>query len=338
MIIYSNNVKGFRDDVDNNRIADKLEESVKELMGRSTTNSEIASWKNSLRAIESPIRVAGLPGDCGILIEYNLPSTSRRIEFIITGEDRDGRKNFLIIELKQWSEVERTEVGEIFIGHNDSKDKIKTYIGGGIRDVVHPCYQAWSYKAYLLDMNEVASSGDVILRSCAYHHNYREVSYEPLKSKQFEKLIEDTPLFLQDDVVKLQEFLKKYVGCGKGMDILYEVSEGRIRPTRRLIDYISEVMEGNDVFKLLDSQRVAYAKIVNAASLQERTTIIVNGGPGTGKSVVAINALSALLKRGNNVRFVAPNAVFRNAVEKGMARKRKDRSRLKAVISGSAGY
>lgn len=338
MIIYSNTVKGFREDVDNNKIADTLKESVKELMGRAPSVSEIASWNNSLRAMESPIRVAGLPNDCGILIEYNLPSTSKRIDFIITGRDATGNKNFLIIELKQWSEVETTEVGEIFIGHAGPKDKVRTYTGGGMRDVVHPCYQAWSYKAYLLDMNDVVSSGDVVLHSCAYLHNYEAVDPDPLKLDKFGKLIEDTPLFLQKDVAKLQDFLRKYVGYGRGMDILYEVSKGRIRPTRKLIDYISEIMAGNDIFKLLDDQKIAHAKIVHAASLQERTTVIVNGGPGTGKSVVAVNALSTLLREGNNARFVAPNSAFRGAVEGGLGRGRTDRGRLKAVISGSSGY
>jgi hypothetical protein len=338
MIIYSNDVTGFRDDVDNNKITDKLKGSIKEVMGRSPSNSEIASWNNSLRAMESPIRIAGLPGDCGILIEYNLPSTSKRIDFIITGKDAAGNKNFLIIELKQWSEVERTEVGEIFIGHVGPKDKVRTYTGGGMRDVVHPCYQAWSYKSYLLDMNEAATSENIRLHSCAYLHNYKEVDPDPLRSDRFSRLIEDTPLFLRDDVTKLQDFLRKYVGQGNGMDILYEVSKGRIKPTRKLIDYVSEIMDGNDAFKLLDGQKVAHAKIVHAASQSEKTTVIVNGGPGTGKSVVAINALSALLRDGKNVRFVAPNAAFRGAVERGLGKRRADRGRLKAVISGSGGF
>ncbi|MPM44907.1 hypothetical protein SDC9_91589 [bioreactor metagenome] len=338
MIIYSNTVTGFRDDVDNNRITDKLKGSVKEAMGRFPSDSEIASWNNSLRAMESPIRVAGLPGDCGILIEYNLPSTSKRIDFIITGRDAEGNGNFLIIELKQWSRVERTEVGEIFIGHVGPQDKVRTYTGGGMRDVVHPCYQAWSYKAYLLDMNEAATSGNIRLRSCAYLHNYEKVSPDPLRTERFGKLIEDTPLFLREDVTKLQDFLRRYVGQGKGMDILYEVSGGRIRPTRKLIDYVSEIMDGDDTFKLLDKQKVAHAKIVHSATRPERTTVIVNGGPGTGKSVVAINALSELLRKGLNVRFVAPNAAFRGAVEQGMGKKRADRGRLKAVISGSSGF
>lgn len=94
--------------------------------------------------METVIRRSNISGNCGVLIEYNIPATSKRIDFIVTGHDRDDNANFVIIELKQWEKADVT----------DKEDVVTTFLGGRVREVAHPSYQAYSYKKYLSDMHE----------------------------------------------------------------------------------------------------------------------------------------------------------------------------------------
>lgn len=211
----------------------------------------------------------------------------------------------MIVELKQWEKADPTDLDYL----------VKTYVGGGNRIVSHPAYQAQSYKHFLTDMNSAVEEKDIIPVSCAYLHNYTKHNPEPLIEGQYKELCSDTPVFFQQDSQKLEDFFTKEIGKGDGMEILDEIEKGKIRPSKKLIDFISELYKGNKVYTLLDEQQVAYANIMkNALSAKAKTVVIVNGGPGTGKSVVAINTFVNLLQNGKNVCFVAPNAAFREAI------------------------
>ena len=110
MIIYKSTAKGFKDDVDQNRIHEAiLENYIKAFNGRRVGQSEQDSWRNSLGFMERIVRKSGVADDCGILLEYTIPATSKRIDFIITGVNENGQENFVIVELKQWQTAESTE-------------------------------------------------------------------------------------------------------------------------------------------------------------------------------------------------------------------------------------
>ena len=114
-------------------------------------------------------------------------------------------------------------------------------------------------------------------------------------------------MFLADDTSKLQNFLKRHVGQGQGVNLLYLIENGKIRPSRKLIDHIDGLFQGNSDFVLLDEQKVAYEAIMSLAKQTDiKRTIIVEGGPGTGKSVISMNALGGLLRNKLNVKFIAP--------------------------------
>ena len=330
MILYQNRAKEFRDDVDNNIISDRIEKEYIRKMGHSVGAGEKRAWNNSMHFMETIVRRSGVPDDCGIMIEYNIPSTSKRIDFVITGHDDSSTSNFLIIELKQWESAEAT----------DKEGLVRTVINNGIRETTHPSYQAYSYKKYLRDMNSAVYLGDIRAVSCAYLHNYTKKPDEPLLREQYHEIIEDTPVFFKSDAERLEDFVSRYVGKGNGMQILYEVENGRIIPSKKFVEYVSEIFKGNPVYTLLDEQMVAYANIIDiAVNAKTKTTMIVNGGPGTGKSVVAMNAFVELLKQGLNVRFVAPNASFRECMIDTLGQqKAASKKRLKALFSGSGSY
>mgnify|MGYP003489117489 CR=1 FL=1 len=330
MILYRSNTAGFIDEVDRNVIVDQIDTAYIKGMGRRAGDGERRAWNNSMRFMETIVRKSEIPDDCGILIEYNIPTTSKRIDFVITGHDENDSSNFLIIELKQWESAEST----------DKEALVRTYLNNGIRETTHPAYQAYSYKKYFSDMNSAVYEGDIRAVSCAYLHNYQKKNPEPLLQEQYKEIVEDTPVFFSSDAEKLEDFVKRYVGKGKGLEILFKIENGKIAPSKKFVDYVADVFEGNPVYTLLDEQKVAYSDIVDISlKTKNKTAIIVNGGPGTGKSVVAMNAFVTLLEKRLNVRFVAPNASFRECMVDTLGKQSSaTKKRLKALFSGSGSF
>ena len=330
MIIYQSDVIGFRTAVDTNQIVKDIAVQFSDKYGRRVSDSEKRSWNNSLRFMETALRLAKIPDDGGVLIEYNIPLSSLRIDFIISGHDEKDNANFVIVELKQWEKADAT----------DKEDLVVAFTGGRLREVAHPSYQAFSYKKYLMDMNEAIYSSNLNPFSCAYLHNFPRRNPEPMLSAQYMDIIKDTPVFFTEDTEILKDFLHRYVGKGQGKEILYQIENGKIRPSRKFVEYVSSMFDGNEVYTLLDEQKVAHANIIRYASTAtEKTTIIVNGGPGTGKSVVAMNAFADLLQSGKNIKFVAPNASFRTTIVDMLAQNKKNKAkRLNALFSGSGSF
>lgn len=190
-------------------------------------------------------------------------------------------------------------------------------------------------------MNENIHSKQLIKPfSCAYLYNYvaHDANTDPLKAEKFAELIADTPLYLKSDEEKLRQFLRHHVGRGRGMETLYLIESGKIRPSRMLIDHVNDLVKGNNEFILLDEQKEAFEEIIHFAKKRDRRrTIIVRGGPGTGKSVVAIQSLARLLKHELNVHFVAPNASFRTVLMEMLIKKKGDRY-LQNIFRGSSSF
>ena len=267
MILYKDTAIGFRNDVDENKIVDILRQSFRTKLGLDPSR-EFSSWFNSLRAMETVVRKSKISDDCGVLIEYKIPLTSRRIDFVVSGEGEDASRNFVVIELKQWQKARETRKDGV----------VGTYLGGGMVETTHPSYQAQAYKVLIQEYNENVQDRDIKLSSCAYLHNYTESDPEPLKADIYADLVRDTPLYLKDDSKKLQDFLKDHVGRGNGMEILYDIQNGRIRPSKKLIEHISSMFDGNSEFILIDNQKVAYETALDLArSVEEKTVLVVKG-------------------------------------------------------------
>lgn len=329
MIIYKNTAGGFKNDVDSNNIVQCIEIAMLEKFGRRVAPNEKISWQNSLGFMERVVRRSKVADDCGILVEYVVPATANRVDFIISGQDEDKNDNFIIVELKQWQKAESTDKNGI----------VKTFINGGLRETTHPSYQASSYMTFLKDYNEDISSGEISPYSCAVLHNYIEQKPEPLKDEIYTDVILNTPIYFKDDQEKLEKFIKKYVGEGKGSEILYKIESGKIKPTKKLIDYVSSLFLGNKEFVLLDEQKVAYELAYHSVTKEknEKSVVIIKGGPGTGKSVISMNLLGGFLKEELNVKFVAPNSSFRDVMINSLSRDN-TKIRLNSLFKGSAGF
>lgn len=327
MIVYEATARKFKEDVDSNQIVAEIERAFREKLGRSIPPSEVTAYINSLPQMERVVRRSGVADDCGILIEYKIPLTNFRIDFVIAGLDETGNKNLVIVELKQWQTA----------GLSDGDGLVESFTGRAVRTVTHPSYQALRYKDFMSDFNESIYSGSISAHSCAYLHNYPIKDPEPLLDARYESIVRQSPIYFRDDQSKLEDFLAKYVKHGKGMEILYEIVNGKIKPSKKLIDHVSGMFEGNSNYILIDEQKVAFEKSRTIARKGEKSVVIIKGGPGTGKSVISVNLIGALLKDGLNAIFVAPNSSFRDAL---LARLVLHHSaqRVRNVFKGSAKF
>lgn len=328
MIVYINSSEGFLVDVDSNKISDRIKEAYFQKSGKTNFNDkEDNSWINSMEFMGKIIRRSNIAKDCGVMIEFGLPSTSKRIDFIVSGKDAIGEKKFIIIELKQWKEAQSTTKNDLVL---------TKYYSGNYS--THPSYQASSYKGFLSDYNENVYNSTLIPFSCAYLHNYTEQNPEPLKDNIYKEVISDSPIYFKDDYQKLESFIKQHVGFGGGKDILYEIESGNIKPSKKLIDHVTSLFKGNQEFHLLEEQKVTYEVAIDIAkNSKNKTVILINGGPGTGKSVISMSLLGGLLKIKQNVVFVAPNASFREVMLDKLTQGR-DTSRAKFLLSGSGKF
>jgi len=307
MLVYEGIKSGFIDDVDLGIIADKIRNKYIEVVKRRPSAPEFNSWKNSMQYMRGVLSDTEIPNNTGIAIEYNIPPTGCRIDFMMSGYN-NSKSNVVIIELKQWDKA--TEVGEM-----DGIYKVNTFTGGGMRDVNHPSYQAMTYANLIKDYNETVQLKDINVVPCAYLHNYYFDNNDTLLSNNYKEYTDAAPLFGHNDVLKLRDFIKKYIEDGDDGNILYEIDHGRIRPSKMLQDSLTQMLKGNKEFYMIDSQKIVYEyalrNAIDTVGSNSKNVMIVRGGPGTGKSVLAINLLVELNRRNMTCFYVTKNAAPR---------------------------
>lgn len=333
MIVFKSIVKEFLESVASGSLTEQVETKYRQALHRSPAQTERQAWQNSMNFVYHRLNASKIPHDCGVLIEYVIPTTLKRMDFVLSGYNGAREKQVLIVELKQWSEAKLS----------NTPDLVRTRLGGSEVETPHPCYQAYSYLRFLQDLHEGFAKKEIYGRSCAYLHNYKPATVnEPLLDKRYQGLQKEAPLFLHCDNEKLEQYLASHLHSGDGASILDMVEAGPFRPSKRLIDEVANLYEGNSAFVMLDEQKVAYENILSAVLKKgsKKRTIIVKGGPGTGKSVISMNAFGHLIRSELNVRFVAPNAAFRNVTKNALVKKSKrgTKATLDNLFSGSASF
>lgn len=303
MLVYEGIKSGFINDVDLGIIADKIRNKYIEKIKRKPSTPEFNSWKNSMQYMRGVLSDNEIPDNTGIAIEYNIPPTGCRIDFMMSGYKKN-ESNVVIVELKQWDRA--TEVEQM-----DGIYKVNTYTGGGLRDVNHPSYQVMTYANLIKDYNESVQIKDINVVPCAYLHNYYFDSDDTLLSDNYKEYTSAAPLFGHNDVLKLREFIKKYIENGDDGKILFDIDNGRIRPSKMLQDSLAQMLKGNKEFYMIDNQKIVYEYAIKNAietlSSNSKNVMIVRGGPGTGKSVLAINLLVELSNRKMTTFYVSKN-------------------------------
>ena len=327
MLAYLANKAQFLSDA--HIIEDLVRDSVKENLGIGVSQNEYASWRNSLgNGMSHIIASPEIPDDAGIAIEYQINKLKNRIDFIVSGKDAQGEESIVIVELKQWTDVDYSELPE----------HVNTFVGQKKRDVVHPSYQARSYASLLEMYNEYVYETPVRVQSCAYLHNCPEL--EVVNDSRYEEALRNTPVFIKGQKSEIVSLIASHIKTGNGVELLRKIDAAPTRPSLQLAEAVSRMLQGKEAFVLIDDQKTVLESIVKAANDGldgKKQVLIVRGGPGTGKSVVAINALSRLMGQRLIARYVTPNAAPRAVFEVNLKGAFKG-GEIKELFSGSGSF
>ncbi|RSK24795.1 DUF2075 domain-containing protein [Bhargavaea beijingensis] len=331
MIVYEATKKEFLQDVFTDELVNSICSRFNDKIGK-VNEAEIRSWDNSMQYMYRVLHDESIPDNSGVAIEFRIPYTSKRVDFLISGRT-GSQDSVIIVELKQWGEVQKVEGKEAIV---------KTLINRGLRETAHPSYQAWSYAALIKDYNRNVQDQNIQLKPCAYVHNYiRKDKDDQLTDPIYEFYLEKAPVFSKGDAPKLRDFIKRYIKIGDDKELLYNIDSGRIRPSKSLQDSLGQMLKGNREFIMIDEQKVVYEEAVALANKALETgrkqVLVVSGGPGTGKSVLAVNLLVELTRKGLVAQYVSKNSAPRHVYAtklKGDFRK----TRIDNLFKGSGSY
>lgn len=293
MIIYNATVNTFLRDCGliapfQNTIAQRIkDESAKRGYPLNNTH-ETDAWTSSLPEVAKSLLSPLIDKDIGVAVEYKLSTSKERVDFLLYGKNNDGKMSVVIIELKQWSYT---------IKESKLPGHVYTFGGGGREDDYwHPSVQALHYAETIRYFDEFAYQNGVDLEACSYLHNllYGGIIQDPVR---FPVVIE-APAFISGDAKKVTDFIHKYI-TKPDPNLLYEIDGSRIVPSKAFSEMLASALKGNPMMTCDREQYYSITRVVEEVNdsihTGQKKTIIIKGGPGTGKSVVAVNILGKLI-------------------------------------------
>lgn len=294
-VAYNASIKDFIYDWDTNQFMHRMESGAfLNHIGGSV--SERKSWEANAGKLRSLIALAKLPEDTEIAFEYKCP-LSGRVDCMLFGYDGDNKKHIVHIELKQWSNDSVVQI------YDTGVFEVSAFVGGGYRLLSHPSQQALNYQKNILNYVSVADTKNSELNGYAYCYNYN-FGEKPndLYAKQYEPVIEKCPLNSGDQVTAFAHTLEELLSGGKGREIFKEFVSCPIKPTKNLINAAGNIFNGTDDFVLLDEQltssNIIFGMIEKTIkNPKKKMALIVKGGPGTGKTVIALKVIAELAKK-----------------------------------------
>ncbi len=313
MRLYEGTVADFNSAVVKNVLADKLAENYRSYYRRSAGESEHRAWQHSSQYLKNSFEASSLT-DNKLLLEYELPYSSRRIDALLFGSDSTMKNSVVLIELKQWSNENVRDAA--------AEGNINVDYGRFIKEVAHPSLQVEGYHFDLKDFLKIFEDEDPPrLSSAAYCHNYARLK-EPriLFSEKFVALLEKFPIFAKEDTAALGNYLRERLANGSGVEVFGRFITSPVRPSKKLLEHTGEMVNKQQVFTLIDDQIAAYNAIMHRvkalAKVKKKSVVIVKGGPGTGKSVIALEVMGELLRQEKTVVHATGSSAFTNTLRK----------------------
>ncbi|GAA3959405.1 DUF2075 domain-containing protein [Actinomadura viridis] len=311
MTVFRRTAEALLSPVERN-FAAVLAEQMKLRDGLTVSEAERRSWERSLPVVAHDLLEAGL-GQVEMLIEYRLPLTSKRADVILAGVDRrTGGDAFVVVELKQWS---RAEIWD----DNPSRVLVHNMTG---KPKLHPALQAKDYADYIAGyLTELAANPDA-LAAVAYLHNAANADVIDL----YDAVEDDrTQLFTLTTRGAFVDYLSDRFAPLPGRAAADRFLDSAVRPSRRLLEHAAAEIRNRDQFVLLDEQRLAYQLVVHAVGKAHRsdlkTVVVITGGPGSGKSVIALSLLGELSQRGRAVQHATGSKSFTQTMRRQVAGK-----------------
>jgi hypothetical protein len=264
--------------------------------------SESRSWDRSIPVLANDLVEAGL-GEVEVLLEHRLPLSSRRVDAIVAGRHpKTGAASYVVVELKQWSAADLFE-----------DDPALVLIDGySRRPRLHPVEQVRGYCEYLRDFVPALQVGADAVVGAAYLHNATEMGVSPLRRLAESR---DGRMFTGERRAEFMDFLRSRLAPGvAGAPYADEFLSSRAAPSRQLLAVAAAEIRDREQFVLLDQQRLAYNLVLHATEAargrDSKAVVIVSGGPGSGKSVIALSLLGELARRGRTVLHATGSRSF----------------------------
>jgi len=293
---------------DRSSVAELMFEQTLYGLGARPSPGEARSWERSIPVLAHDLVQAGL-GDVEVLLEHRLPLSSRRIDAILAGcHPVTGAPSYVIVELKQWSDADLYE-----------DDPALVTVGGyGHRPRLHPLEQVRGYCEYLIDFLPALNGETDTISGVAYLHNATEHGVAPLR-----RLAESSQarLFTGERRAEFLDFLRsRLAGDVSGAPYADALLSSRAAPSRQLLAVAAAEISDREQFILLDQQRLAFNLVLHATEAaragDSKTVVIVTGGPGSGKSVIALSLLGELARRGRTVLHATGSRSFTQTLRK----------------------
>lgn len=325
MRLYAGSASDFIHLNTENKLVDLLREQFLKQFGYNPSHNEAMSWRHSLFRLSYIMERQNLQ-DQGVMVEYKLPLSAKRIDVVIYGHDKQQHKQAVIVELKQWEKCEFTDY---------DSDYVLTWVGGGHRSVLHPSIQVGNYLYYLKENNSAfyQEKEPIQVSACSYLHNYNISNDTTLQDQRFEEAVKRFPMYGSEDSNQLSAFIYSRVGAGEGMSILQEVEQSKLRPSKKLLNQVSGVIKqklkgelqlfgqvkAKEDYILLDEQLIVYDTVMSLAKKakdNQKYAVIVKGGAGTGKSVVGLQLLADLTASNINAHYATGSKSFTETLRK----------------------
>ncbi len=304
----------FVNDVVFNRFIPKMKQGAL-LNHIGAGSSELLSWQNNAPKIRDLLDVSRVPDNVIVSFEYKVPNGGR-IDCMLYGIGADDKQNVVHIELKQWS---NSTVRELY---DNGVFRVDALTGGAFRPVCHPSQQVANYQTHLLNFVEELNRQDTELSGLAYCYNY-DSNADPhaLYADHYKAIINGNQLYSGNELEALAHKLNLLLSRGCGLEIFNRVSKSRIRQSEKLLDAAAGMFEGVSAFSLLDDQITAskaiFAEVKKAKQRGGKTVIVVKGGPGTGKTVIALDVLANVAKErlSDNMYFTTRSKALRESLK-----------------------
>ena len=323
MIVYQASKLEFLEDVYKDRIAKKIKEKI----GRA---NEKESWIDTSNYMERILRDSIFPNNITVALELILYNTQLRVDFIITGLNAERKNTIIVMEFKRWESAKAL---------TDRDDMVETKYHGVEQ---HPSYQALSYSKVIKNFYAAVEDHEIVIKQCSCLHRYEKAENDAITNQHYQELLEQSPAFLNGENDKLKQFISENIKYGDDGQTLELLEKGGIRPSKQLQDNILKMIQGKEVFSMVHMQKDVLENAKKWARLSKKDgkkrVYIVEGGPGTGKSVIAINLLGQLLgKSGMNCQYVTKNQAVRDVLSVQLKGTYK-RTEIDALLRGSGCY
>ena len=302
MALLRSSVAGMESQLASGSFVEQLMSRLLATTGRRPGEGEVRSWKASLPILVNDLVSAGL-SNVEVLVEYQLPLTSKRVDAVLAGTDpKTGRDSYVLVELKQWHAADSFE-------DSPSLVHIDAY---GNRAVLHPVEQVAGYAEYLVDYLPGLATGEAKVVSCAYLHNATRMTVADLFDYRDRP---DSVLFTGDSKSDFHHFLSQHLdSSASGVESADRLLSMRSAPSRQLLAVAAEEIQHREQFVLLGEQRAAYElvmhEVAQARRADHKTIVIITGGPGSGKSVIALSLMGELARQGHTVLHATGSRSF----------------------------